>query len=186
MATQPKTLTPAEFLAIERKAEFKSEYIRGEVFAMAGGTRNHSLIAGNVALQFRLQMRGRDCEVHGSDLRIWAGEALTYADVAVICGRPAYFDDLDTVMNPMAIAEVLSRSTESYDRGLKFEMYRSIVSLRQHLLVAQDRIHADLYIRTDTGWLLTSADGPDASLEFAGCPLKLSDVYEKVDLSPQA
>ena len=190
MSTHAKTLlTPEQYLEIERKAEFKSEYYQGEMFAMAGGTRNHSLMGGNIEFQLRLQMRGRTCEVHRSDLRICvsATRVYTYPDVTVVCGQPIFLDNaLDTLLNPMAIAEVLSRSTESYDRGFKFDQYRTIESLQQYLLVAWDRMHVDLITRAEAGWVYTSADGPDGSIEFAGCRLKLADIYENVELAPVA
>lgn len=189
MSTQAKTLlTPEQYLEIERRAEYKSEYFQGEMFAMSGATRPHNLAAFNIAGQLYNQLRGRPCEAYPSDMRvrITATELYTYPDVVVVCDKPQFLDgELDTLLNPFAVVEVLSPSTESYDRGLKFDHYRSIESLRQYLLVAFDRVHCDLFTRQDDGhWFLTAADGPEGSVEFAGCRLKLADIYEKVALPP--
>jgi len=189
VSTQSKTLiTPEQYLEIERRAEYKSEYFQGEMFAMAGATWLHNVVVGNVEFQLRLQLRQRPCEVLSKDMRvrITATELYTYPDVVVVCDKPEFLDgELDTLLNPLAIVEVLSPSTESYDRGLKFDHYRSIESLRQYLLVAFDRVHCDLFTRHDDGhWYLTAADGPEDSVEFAGCRLKLADIYEKVTLPP--
>ena len=188
MSSQPKNLlTPEEYLAIEREAEFRHEYFCGEMFLMAGGTSEHNIISRNIDIQLYQQRPG--CIAYRSDMRMLvdANELYTYPDVVLVCDKPQFLDKRrDTLLNPMAIAEILSCSTASYDRTVKLDYYRSIKSLQQYLPVAQDRMHLDLYTRTENGWMLTSADGPEASIEFAGCRLKLSEVYENVDLSPQA
>ncbi len=188
MSTQAKTfLTPEQYLEIERRAEYKSEYYQGEMFAMSGVTYRHSLIVSNIHFQLRLQLQGRPCDAHTTDLRVRVSATglYTYPDVVVVCGEPQFEDDeLDTLLNPLAIVEVLSPSTEAYDRGRKFDHYRAIASLKQYLLVAFDRIHVDLYTRGDDGqWVLTAADGPEESIELAGCRFKLSDIYERVELA---
>lgn len=190
MSTQPKTfLTPEQYLEIERKAEFKSEYLDGEMFAMSGARAAHNWIAANVLAALHQQLRSRPCRVSGSDMRVRVrpGGLHTYPDVSVVCGAPQFLDDVtDTLLNPSVIVEVLSPSTEAYDRGRKFEYYKSIASLREYLLVASDRMHADLYVRQpDDRWLLTSADAPDDSLtlESIGAQLKIADLYEKVELA---
>ena len=189
MSTQPKTfLTPEEYLEIERRAEYKSEYYQGEMFAMAGAKWNHNLIAGHLVIQLGLQLRSRPCSVTPSDMRVLVNATglYTYPDVIVVCGEPQFLDgQRDTLLNPTLIAEILSPSTEAYDRGRKFENYRSIESLAEYLLVASDRMHADLYTRRqDGGWLLTSADGPAGTLSLASvnCQIALADIYEKADL----
>jgi Uma2 family endonuclease len=188
MSTLPKTyLTPERYIEIERAAEYKSEYYQGEMFAMAGAKWNHNLIVAHLISQLDQQLRSRPCSVTPSDMRVRVSATglYTYPDVAVVCGEPQFLDGhRDTLLNPTLIIEVLSPSTEAYDRGLKFENYRSIETLRQYLLVSSDRIHADLYTRQpDGGWLLTSADGPAGTLSLASvnCQVALADVYEKVD-----
>jgi Uma2 family endonuclease len=188
MSSQPKhLLTPEEYLAIEREAQFRHEYYRGEMFEMSGGTRNHNVISRNIDLQFGRQRP--QCEVYRSDMRVLvdAEELYTYLDVVVVCEKPQFLDKgRDTLLNPLALAEILSPSTESYDRSTKLEYYQTIKSLQQYLLVTQTRMHAELYTRTEAGWLYTSANGPDAAIDFAGCRLNLSDVYQNVDLAAQS
>lgn len=196
MSTPPKTyLTEEQYLEIERKAEFKSEYYQGEMFAMgqgfamAGARWNHNLVAGNVFFELRRQLAARPCSVVPGDMRVLVKDTglYTYSDVVVVCGEPRFLDEQkDTLLNPSLLVEVLSPSTEAYDRGRKSEHYRSIESLGEYLLVASDRVHADLFTRQPDGrWLLTSAGRLEDSLELQsiGCRLALADLYEKVDLS---
>ena len=190
MSTQPKTfLTPEQYLEIERKAEYKSEYFNGEMFAMAGARLAHNLLVANLVRELGQQMRSRPCLILPSDMRVCVSATglYTYPDVVGICGEPQFLDDqTDTLLNPALVVEVLSHSTEAYDRGRKFESYKSIESLREYLLVASDRIHADLYNRQPDGrWLLTSADKLEDSLtlESVGAQLTLADLYEKVEFS---
>lgn len=154
-------ITPEEYLAAEREAEYKSEYYDGHVYAMSGGTRWHSLIGGNVFAELRAALRPR-CEVHGSDmrLRVSAGNAYTYPDVTVICGKPEFSGKgQDILVNPTVIVEVLSTSTESYDRGAKFLLYRTVQSLREYLLVSQDERRVDLCTRlNDKDWRIETID----------------------------
>ncbi len=189
MSTHPKTfLTPEQYLEIERQAEFKSEYYQGEMFAMAGAREGHNLIAGNVFAAFHQQFRSRPCRVYPSGMRVNATGLLTYPDVVAVCGEPRFLDERrDTLLNPTLLVEVLSPSTEAYDRGRKSEHYRSIESLQEYLLISADRIRVDLYTRQADGrWLLTSSDRLEDSLnlESIGCRLGIADVYEKVDLTP--
>lgn len=189
MSTQHKTLfTPEEYLAMERKAEYKSEYFEGEIFAMSGVKREHSLIAANVLAELRDALRQRPCEAHGSDLRIRTfARHYCYPDVSAFCGEPQFLDgQLDTLLNPSLVVEVLSPSTEAYDRGRKFELYQAIESLREYLLLASDRMHADLYTRgADGSWLRRSFGTPEDTIAIASidCTLKLADVYEKTGFS---
>ena len=153
---------------------------------MSGATREHNLIAGNVLAALHTQLRFSPCETYPSDMRVYVRDTglYTYPDVVIACQEPQFLDgQLDTLLNPTLLVEILSPSTEAYDRGRKFENYRSIESLREYLLVASDRIRADLYTRQeDGGWLLTSADGPAGTLSLASvnCQIALADVYEKV------
>jgi len=189
MSTLPKTfLTPEQYLEIERKAECKSEYYQGEVFAMAGATRGHNLIAVNVTALLHPQLRQRPCFLYSNDMRVRVSATglYTYPDVVVACGDEQFLDARrDTLLNPTLIVEVLSASTEAYDRGRKFEHYRTIESLREYLMVGSERMEADLYTRQADGrWLLTAAGRAEevVEMESIGCRLVLGDVYERVEL----
>jgi Uma2 family endonuclease len=190
VSTQPTStyLTPEQYLEIERRAEFKSEYHAGEMFAMSGAKEGHNLVAGNTFGELRQQLRPKGCRVYTNDLRvrIKSADLYVYPDVVAVCGEPRFLDDQrDTLLNPSLIVEVLSPSTEAYDRGRKFEYYKTLESLREYMLLAQDRIHADLYVRQPDGrWLLTSADRLEDSLalESVGATLRLADLYAQVEL----
>jgi Uma2 family endonuclease len=189
VSTQPKTfLTPEQYLEIERKAEYKSEYYRGEMFAMAGASRAHNLLAGHLVRDLSQQLRAKPCELYPSDMRVRVGSTglYTYPDVVVVCGEPQFGDNQpDTLLNPTLLVEVLSSSTEAYDRGRKFQKYQTIDSLREYLMVASDCVSADLYTRqVDGRWLLTSVTRLEDTIELQsiGCSLTLSDLYEKIDL----
>lgn len=190
MATHPPTfLTPEQYLEIERKAERKSEYYNGKMFAMAGAKAAHNLLVTNIVAELRERLRSSPWRVYPSDMRVRLKPTglYTYPDVVAVCREAVFLDDqTDTLLNPALLVEVLSPSTEAYDRGRKFDQYKSIESLREYLLVASDRVHADLYIRQPDGrWLLSSADSPESSLtlESVGAELTLADLYEKVELT---
>ncbi len=188
MATQPnKTyITPEEYLAIERKAEFKSEYYDGQMFAKAGAREGHDLITFTLlGLLFNL-LRDRPCQAHTSDMRVrTSGKHYCYPDVSVVRGEAKFEDsEVDTLVNPALIVEVLSRSTEAYDRGKEFEYYRAMPSLREYLLLSSDRIHADLFVRQANGdWLLKSYSNVDdmIRIESIDCAVKLGDLYAEVE-----
>jgi Uma2 family endonuclease len=186
------SLSAEQYLEIERKAEFRSEYFDGKMFAMVGAKRVHNLIVAHPVRELDQQLRSRPCDVYPSDMRIYMPSTGLYAypDVVAVCGESRFLDDEeDTLLNPGLLIEVLSPSTEAYDRGRKFEHYRSIESLREYLLVASDRMHADLYTRQpDSRWLLTSADKLEDSLtlESVGAQLTLADLHEKVEWSTSA
>ena len=189
MSTQPKAfLTPEQYLEIERKAEFKSEYYKGEMFAMAGAGSSHNLIAMNAGVLLNVQFRGRPCRVYGSDMRARVSQTglYTYPDISAVCGRPRLEDDhVDTLLNPNLIIEVLSPSTEAYDRGRKFEQYRSIPSLMQYVLIASDRVSVDVYTRDqEDRWVLTSASKPEDIVQLMSveCTMRIADLYDKTDL----
>src|SRR5438270_9398553 len=190
MSTQPTTqLTPEEYLAVERRAEYKSEYIDGEMVAMTGASRRHNLIATNITREIGQQLKGRPCEGYASDMRVRVPSTrlYTYPDVVVVCGEPRFEDDyVDTLLNPTLLVEVLSESTELYDRGKKFGFYRMIESLAEYLLVAQDECRVEQYVKQPDGrWLLSDYRSPEDVVELGSiqCKLALSEVYDKVILS---
>ena len=192
MAINPRTtLTSAEYLAFERaQTDAKHEYLNGEVIMIAGASLEHNRIVSNLVATLHGQMRGRACDVFSGDMRIHisATGLYTYPDIVALCGEPQLEDNQsDILLNPDVIMEVLSPSTEAYDRGRKFDHYRSLESLQTYVLVAQDRWQIELYQRQDTGdWLLSVVKGPEASVSLSaiGCELALADVYERV-LQPQ-
>jgi len=190
MSAIPKTkLTPAEYLKIERKAEYKSEYYKGEMFAMAGAKRNHTKIVGNLSGLLWQHLKSKDCEFHPNDMRVFVPKTglYTYPDLTVVCGEVKFQDDVfDTLLNPVLLIEVLSDSTEGYDRGKKFQHYRSIESLQEYVLVAQDEARIEKYVRHGDGfWLLSEAVGLDSEIEFSTieCRIPLREVYDKIDFS---
>jgi Uma2 family endonuclease len=174
-APQPR-LSFDDWLAIERTSlEHRSEYVAGEVFAMAGGTEAHNLIVLNVGAELRAQLKGKDCRVYPSDMkvRIAADDVCTYPDVMVICGERWFYDDRrDVVTNPILIVEVLSDSTEGYDRGDKFLHYRSVASLQAYLLFSQQRMQAELFLRQPERH--TSGDQSSPIADSARCAVALS------------
>jgi len=175
----------------ERLSEFRSEYFAGEMFAMAGGSFRQSLIKLNVGAEFRSALKGKTFIACDSDLRIKvsASGLYTYPDASVIC-EPVEFEDeqRDTVLNPVLLVEVLSPSTEAYDRGKKFEHYRRISSLRDYLLVSQDAPHIEHFHRNENQtWTLTDINGMDAKVDIAslGISVQLREVYDKVDFTSE-
>jgi Uma2 family endonuclease len=186
--SQPQSAwtSPQEYLARERKAEYKSEYLRGEIFAMSGVSREHNLIAGNVFGEIRRQFRGRACEVYMSDVRVKVEDSglYTYPDVVAVCEEPQFEDDeVDTLLNPTLIVEVLSKSTEGYDRGAKFEHYRKLTSLREYVLIAQDKPHVEHFIRQEGGmWLLWETGDLEVVVRLPAvkAELTVAEIYEKV------
>jgi Uma2 family endonuclease len=181
MSAVPK-LTPQAYLEQERLTEGKNEYIDGEIFAMSGASPAHNLIVMNIGAALHGQLKKRPCRVYPSDLRVQVADGYVYPDVTVVCGRPE-FTEGDNLRNPALLVEVLSPSTEDYDLGGKFARYRQLSSLRDYVLVAQDKTHLMHYSRQDaTHWLLTEITDPQAVLELPGiqCNLAVAEVYEKV------
>ncbi|MCC6508095.1 MAG: Uma2 family endonuclease [Pirellulaceae bacterium] len=187
MSTVPKhSITAEEYLHRERKAEFRSEFFRGEMFAMAGASANHNLIVLNAGSSLREQLKKKPCRVYPSDLklRIEATGLYTYPDLSVVCGEPQLESACgDVLLNPVVLVEVLSDSSEAYDRGKKFEHYRTIPSLKHYVLIAQDRHSIDCFTRSTNGsWNLTSCQGLEGkiNLDALGSELVGADVYDKV------
>ncbi|MEP0916146.1 Uma2 family endonuclease [Leptolyngbya sp. DQ-M1] len=185
MQTQVKRVSPEEYLELERKAEFRSEYRNGEMIPMTGGTANHNTIFINWCALLKSQLRGKNAKVFGGDLRLWIPDyqLYTYPDVMVIEGAPIFLDDRkDTVTNPTLIIEVLSKSTEEYDRSAKFKMYRSIPQFQEYVLINQYQIEVEHYTKTAEGWLLREygADAESTVLRSLGIELTIADLYEGV------
>ena len=187
MASQLQShLTSEEYLALERQAQTKSEYLNGEIFAMSGASRRHNLITVNIAAGLHAQLRQQPCEVYTSDMRLKVSPTglYTYPDVIVVCGEPQFEDaEVDTLLNPTVIVEVLSKSTEDYDRGGKFEHYRTLDSLQEYLLVAQDRCHIVHYTRQpDNTWLLSETTRFEDRLQLRSLTAELvvAEAYAKV------
>jgi Uma2 family endonuclease len=188
MSTQPKPyLTPEQYLEIERAAEYKSEYFNGEMFAMAGGSVNHAMIAGDLSRILGEQLRGRSCTIVGSDLRLRVSpEGLyTYPDIVVFCGKPQLADPRkDMIIDATVIIEVLSPSTENYDRGFKFEQYRRIASLKDYIVFAQNRVHVEQNTRQDDGaWMLRETSDMNAVIQLPSieCSFRVAEAYERVE-----
>lgn len=178
-------VSPEEYLAAERLAEIKSEYLAGEVHAMTGASRPHNLIVTNVVASLVVQLRGKPCQTYASDMRVKVprARAYVYPDVAVVCGEPELEDEqLDTLLNPTLIIEVLSPSTADYDHGRKWEHYRRLGSLQDYLLIAQDQRRVERYTRRSGGmWLFSETTGSEVvSVDSIGCALVLDDVYDRV------
>jgi len=179
-------LTPAEYLRLERAATYRSEFFAGKMFAMAGGSPRHSLIKTNLVSELRSGLKGRPCTAFDSDLRVRVSATglYTYPDASVICGELQFDDsERDTVLNPTLLAEVLSDSTEAYDRGKKFEHYRQVASLQEYLLVSQDTPRVELHSRNPDGsWTPTIAIGLVQTLVLPALGVKLSmaEIYDKV------
>jgi Uma2 family endonuclease len=189
MAINPQTTwTPAEYLVFERaQTDAKHEYLNGEVTLMAGASLEHNRIASNLVATLHAQMRGRPCDVFSGDMRVYisATGLYTYPDIAALCGEPQLEDgEPDILLNPAVLMEVLSPSTEAYDRGAKFDHYRSIESLQTYVLIAQERAQIELFQRQDDkeNWLLSVIKGLEASVSLSAisCELALADVYERV------
>jgi Uma2 family endonuclease len=191
MSTQPHTyLTPEEYLAIERKAEYKSEYIDGEMYAMSGASLRHNKIVGNVVGQLFQQLLGRPCSVLPSDMKVGMPDSrkFFYPDVSVLCGEAQFYDERrDIILNPILIVEVLSESTAAFDRGEKFESYQQLVSLQEYILISQDKKFIQHYVRqTPESWIYTAAFGNEGFLTLPSieCTLSLQLIYDKTGEEP--
>ncbi|MFQ5730736.1 MAG: Uma2 family endonuclease [Planctomycetaceae bacterium] len=186
-------VTPEEYLALERKAEFRNEYRNGEIVPMTGGTREHNLLETNLIAQLHQQLSSKDYEVYPGNMRIKVDETglYTYPDVAVVRGEPQLEDDeFDTLLNPVVLFEILSKSTESYDRGDKFSQYRTVPTFVEYLLISQTRMRIERFTRQPDGpWLFQEYLKPDdvVPLDAIECRLSVGDVYHKVPLdSPRS
>lgn len=190
MALPKARMTPEEYLKFERASEEKHEYFAGEIFAMSGASKNHNRITGTTSAALLAQVLERPCDVFSGDMRvkIHSTGLYTYPDISVVCGEPEFEDfEVDTLLNPSVIMEVLSPSTEAYDRGKKFYHYQTIPSLKEYLLISQDIIRIDHYILRGNEWVLSSAKtlGSVITLPSIDCTLRLSNVYKKVEFDNQ-
>jgi Uma2 family endonuclease len=178
-------VTPEQYFAFERKAEFKSEYFDGRMYPMAGANEQHIIIVANLICSLVAQLKGRSCKAYSNDMRVRVSETglCTYPDVVVVSGEPLFYDEhKDTLLNPAIIIEVLSESTEAYDRGEKFEHYRTIESLSDYLLVAQDKPRIEHLMRLPNNkWFFSEDSNIQESIEIPSiaCNLALADVYDK-------
>jgi Uma2 family endonuclease len=189
VSTLPKHfITPEEYLELERKAESKSEYYNGEMFAMSGGSMEHSQLAIRMGSLFDRQLRGRGCRICNADLRVQVETGYVYPDVSVVCGEPKVADNYrDVLLNPTLIVEILSPSTERWDRGKKSKLYRALPSLQEYVLIAQDEPHVEVY-RRGLPWVYDEAAGMDGTIELTsiGFTLRLRDLYEGIVSEAQA
>ncbi|MEH2294142.1 Uma2 family endonuclease [Nostoc sp.] len=189
LETQKVYYTPEEYLEIEEKAEYKSEYRDGEIIAMTGDTTNHNKIAGNFYAYLKFGLRGNNYDVYIGDVRLWIPRYRqhTYPDVMVIQGQPIYTGtSTTTVMNPMLIAEVLSKSTKNYDQGDKFLYYRSIPEFKEYILIDQYQYHVMQYVKTaESQWSFTELEDESAtlSLQTVDFQIELRDLYEQVNFA---
>ncbi len=182
--------TPEEYLARERKALDKSEYRDGRIYAMPGASRKHNLITGNTLAELHVQLRNRVCEVYPSDMRVKVSSTgtYTYPDVVVVCEEPQFEDSyFDTLLNPTVLIEVLSPSTAAYDRGEKFASYQKLDSLCEYVLISQDRVRVEYYLRQQQTWDLTEFHSLSDVFQLVSiaCELSLQAIYAKVQF-PEA
>lgn len=177
--------TPEEYLTSERKATVKSEYLSGQIIAMSGASLAHTRIIADIVTELNIQLRGRNCEVISNDMRVKTGAkgAYFYPDVVVFCGDPEFEDNVfDTLLNPTLVVEVLSPSTEVFDRGEKFAQYQELVSLREYILVSQDRLRVEQYRLMKMQWVATEFRRYEDVLPLVsiGCELPVRDIYRRV------
>ncbi|HEV7893759.1 MAG TPA: Uma2 family endonuclease [Pyrinomonadaceae bacterium] len=188
MTTQTVTyVTPDEYLAAERLSETRSEYLDGGVYPMTGGTANHIRIVSNIDTQLNIQLDDRPCDIFPIDMkvRLPGSRKFFYPDVVVVCGELQYHDSRkDIITNPDLVVEVLSPSTEAFDRGAKFEAYQTIDSLKEYLLFSQDKPRVEQFVRNGDGkWTYAAVEGLESSLALPSieCTLNLSAVYKRVE-----
>ena len=186
MSAVSKYISPEEYLTLERASEIRHQYFRGEMFAMSGASRAHNVINLNLASSLNRQLSGGPCEAYVNDMRVKVSATglYTYPDT-VVAGADREFEDavVDTLLNPTVIAEVLSDSTEAYDRGDKFRQYQKLQSLREYVLVSQKRACVEHFLRQGNQWVLTSLEGPTDTLVLStiNCRVALREIYDRVE-----
>jgi len=181
-----KLITPEEYLVLEEQADYKSEYWNGEIFAMSGASNNHNLITGNVHAALHQLLSKRPCRTYVNDMRLLTNPKglYTYPDVMVVCGKIEFAPKRDdTVMNPAVIVEVWSDSTQAYDRGKKFALYRQIPSLKDYVMIDQTQPYVEHYRREGHFWVFETLETIDAILTLTSleCEIPLAVMYEKVE-----
>ncbi|HRK20411.1 MAG TPA: Uma2 family endonuclease [Fimbriimonadaceae bacterium] len=190
MSAVPSPFVSAEsYLAAERRAEQKHEYVDGQIYAMAGASLAHTRICSNLVHQLRSRFGPQGCEVFSQDLRTGLRDAsgYFYPDVIVLCGKPELADkNQDVLLNPTVLIEVLSESTEAWDRGGKFARYRRIESLREYILISQDQPRIDRFLRDGVEWRLSSMEDlqEELTLSTVGASMPLTEIYERVEFNP--
>jgi Uma2 family endonuclease len=188
--TKQRYYTPEEYLELEETAEYKSEYIDGEIIPMAGGTVNHNQIALNLSTELNFAFKKQNYRVFMGDVRLWILQKRTYnyPDVMILAGEPEFFNNRkDIILNPQIIVEVLSKSTKGYDREDKFQAYRTISTFQEYLLIDQTRIHVDQFSKTGKKqWTLREYDEEDEAIALVTVPFEISlqDLYNKVKFEP--
>ena len=180
-------LSPEEYIALERKATLKSEYLSGEIVAMSGASDTHNLITMNTSNALYNQLADRGCRIYASDMRVGISTEVSYfySDIAVTCDKPRFEDDVfDTLINPQVIIEVFSDSTAGYDRGEKFIRYRQLESLQEYILISQDQVQVDHYLRQGKQWILSEFSALEDVLPLTSieAELSLNQIYRFVDL----
>ena len=195
MTALPKKqfISEEDYLTMEEVSPVKHEYFDGEIFQMAGASEQHNTVTINIAGELHQQLKKRPCKVYQNDMRLYIEKEgiYVYPDVMVVCGKPEIkkFKSLDNILNPVLIVEVLSESTADYDKGAKFEQYRTIESFKEYLLVSQDRKQLTRYTKqTDGSWILTDFIGDKTRIELFSieCSLAIEDIYDKVDFDSLA
>ena len=192
MSAVPKPIYNADqYLALEQGAEYRSQFYFGEIFAMAGASRRHNVVAANVLANIHPQLKGRSCEVYQNDMRVKVHpDFYTYPDIVIVCGEPEIErKNGENLLNPTVLIEVLSPSREKFDRGDKFRFYRLMPSLREYVLVSQDRVNVEHYLRQeDNSWLFAALneEGDVLELPSVSCLVNVRDIYDKVDLTEES
>ncbi|MFS8119184.1 MAG: Uma2 family endonuclease [Microcoleus sp.] len=192
MESKPQSYySPEEYLKLEEAAEFRSEYHDGKIIPMTGGTPNHNRIALNFGGALNFALKGQPYDVFMNDLRLWmpSKRVYTYPDVMVVAGKLEFVEGRkDTITNAVMVAEVLSKSTASYDRGDKFKLFRSIPSFREYVLIDQYEMHVEQFCkRDDNKWVLSEYDGADAILVLSSVSFEMSlgEMYDRVDFESE-
>ena len=187
LAQEKNRITPEEYLASERESEIKNEYVDGEIFAMAGASRDHNKISTNIVRVIGNQLLEKPCSIFSSDMKVRAIETCTYPDILIVCGNEKYDDENnDILLNPTVIIEILSDSTEAYDRGDKFSHYQLISTFSEYILVSQYLCKVEKFSRQkDETWIYSKYDKPEdiITIESPNCELPLSEIYRKVNFS---
>jgi Uma2 family endonuclease len=184
-----KRYTPEEYLVFEEAAEYKSEYYQGDIFAMSGGSVNHNRIVMSLSSKLEASLGGSKCEAFMSDMRVWieAKAVFTFPDITIVCGDLQFYENRnDTITNPVVIFEVLSKSTESYDRGKKFEFYRAIPALQEYILIDQYNMHIEQFaIGSEGKWVLTEYSNEKDVFQLFNVDFQmpLNEIYKRVDFN---